>query len=121
MIEKGVDMLSFRFEKTGDFGMLTFNGELTVQNVDRLKEALMVSLSNAEHVVVNFEKVSKIDEDCLCLFYSTSGILSRLKKHLTLIGVCPDTFKKVASIIECSNFINTVTKRDTTECESISI
>jgi anti-anti-sigma factor len=79
-------MLNFKFEKAGDFGILSFDGELTAQHADRLKEALMVSLDNAEHVVVNFEKVSEIDVDCLFLFYTTWGMLARLKIYFLLCG-----------------------------------
>ncbi|MEW6739359.1 MAG: STAS domain-containing protein [Nitrospirota bacterium] len=92
-------MLGFRFEKTGDFGILTFDGEITAQHADRLKEALMVSLDNAEHVVVNFEKVSEIDVDCLCLFYTTWGMLARLKKRLTLTGINPEMYKRIEGLM----------------------
>jgi anti-anti-sigma factor len=92
-------MLNFKFEKAGDFGILSFDGELTAQHADRLKEALMVSLDNAEHVVVNFEKVSEIDVDCLFLFYTTWGMLARLKKRLTLTGISPEMYKRVEEFI----------------------
>ncbi|MCL4456681.1 MAG: STAS domain-containing protein [Nitrospirae bacterium] len=106
-------MLNFRFEKSGDFGVLTFDGELTAEHAGGLKEALMVSLDNAEHVVVDFEKVTEIDEDCLQLFSTTCGRLARLKKCLTLTGACPEIFKKTTELIEANNFIKFVNgKRD---------
>ncbi|HAK89175.1 MAG TPA: hypothetical protein DHV16_10460 [Nitrospiraceae bacterium] len=101
-------MLNFRFEKSGDFGVLTFDGELTAEHAGGLKEALMVSLDNAEHVLVNFEKVTEIDPDCLQLFSSTCGRLARLKKRLTLTGACPEIFKKTEGLGECCSFINFV-------------
>lgn len=101
-------MLNFRFEKSGDFGVLTLDGELTAEHAGGLKEALMVSLDNAEHVVVNFDKVTEIDADCLKLFSTTYDRLTRLKKRLTLTGACPEIFKKTTELIESNGFIKFV-------------
>ncbi len=101
-------MLNFRFEKSGDFGVLTFDGELTAEHAGGLKEALMVSLDNAEHVVVNFEKVTEIDGHCLRLFSMTRRKSARLKKCLTLTGARPEIFKKTMELIGCNGFIDFV-------------
>lgn len=112
-------MLNFRFEKSGNFGVLTFDGELTAEHAGGLKEALMVSLDNAEHVLVDFEKVTEIDADCLQLFSTTCGRLARLKKRLTLTGVCPEIFKKTTELIESNSFIKFVNgKRDVEAVEA---
>jgi anti-anti-sigma factor len=87
--------MNFNFEKTGTLGLLTFDGELTEERSDRLKEALMVSLDNAEHVVVNFENVTKIDFICVQLFCQALKKAKRLKRHLTLTGMQEDAYKKI--------------------------
>lgn len=115
-------MLNFRFEKSGNFGVLTFDGELTAEHAGGLKEALMVSLDNAEHVLVDFEKVTEIDADCLQLFSTTCSRLTRLKKRLTLTGACPEIFKKTAELIESNSFIKFVNgKRDIAAVETDAV
>lgn len=88
-------MLNFRFEKSNGLGLLTFDGELTTECADRVKEALMIALENAEHIVVNLDKLTKIDPICihlLCMAYRKS---KRLKKWLSLICTHPETHKKL--------------------------
>jgi len=88
-------MLNFRFETSGDLGLLIFDGELTGERIGRLKEALMISLDNAEHVVVSFDKVTKIDPVCISLFSLFCKKSKKLKKRLTLIGMQPETYKQM--------------------------
>jgi anti-anti-sigma regulatory factor len=86
--------------------LLIFDGELTDERADRLKEALMLSLDNAEHVVVSFEKVTKIDLNCIQLFYAAYKKSRKLKKRLTLIGVNPNTHKRLEETVNYQMPIN---------------
>lgn len=80
-------MIYFYFKKIEDVGILTFHGDLTEDLASGLIEALMVSLSNAEHVVVNFERVTRIDNACIYLLSLAHRKSERLKKKLTLTGI----------------------------------
>lgn len=92
-------MISFKFEKSGGFGLLTFDGELTEDRAGKLKEALMISMDNAEHVVVSFEKVTKIDLLCIQLFSIAYKRSKKLKKRLTFIGMHPEKYKALEGIM----------------------
>lgn len=96
---KGERNMNFRFEKSGGFGLLSFDGELTVECADRLKEALMVSMDNAEHLVISFKNVTKIDCICLRLFCNAYRKSERLRKRLTLTGISPEMYKRVEEFI----------------------
>lgn len=91
-------MTSFRFEKSGGLGIVTFDGELTAEFAGRLKEALMVSLDNAEHVVINCERVTKIDRICMHLLSLACRKSKRLKKRITLTGIHPETYGQIEMV-----------------------
>ena len=88
-------MLNFMFEKSDGLGLLTFDGELTAEFADRVKEALMIALENAEHVVVNLDKVTRIDLICIQLLRLAYEKSKRLKKWLTLICTHPETYEQL--------------------------
>jgi len=90
--------MNFKFEKSDGLGLLTFDGELTAERSNGLKEALMISMDNAEHVIVNFEKVTRIDRSCIRLFCIAFKKSKRLKKRLTLTGIHPETYERVKEI-----------------------
>lgn len=97
----GEEMTDFRFEKSGNYGILSLAGELTSGCSGRLKEALMVSLENAEHVVVNLKKVTKIDALCVHVFALACRKARQLKKQLILTGIQPEahTVKRLAALL----------------------
>jgi anti-anti-sigma regulatory factor len=103
-------MLNFNFEKSGDLGLLIFDGELTEERISRLKEALMISMHNAEHVVVDFKQVTKIDPVCISLFSLLCKKSKKLKKRLTLIGMQPETYKQMEE--DQGDFIHTLLRTD---------
>lgn len=86
-------MIDFSFEKSGNYGILRLAGELTGKYSGRLKEALMISLENAEHVVVNLKKVTKIDSLCIHLFALAYRKAKQLQKNLILTDIHPKAYK----------------------------
>jgi len=87
-------MIDFKFEQSGKVGMLTINDDLTVQKEDELREALMMSMAFADHVVINIEKVTEVDMTCLqflCSAYLTS---LRSNKVLSMVSPVPDVYKR---------------------------
>ncbi|MFA5354182.1 MAG: STAS domain-containing protein [Thermodesulfovibrionales bacterium] len=73
-------MLNFSFERSHDAGILTFRGDITSRHNEDFKSALMVSISNAERVVVNFHEVSVFDRICLQTFCTAVRMAKRLRK-----------------------------------------
>lgn len=74
------------FEQSNDTAILTFNGDLTTEDCDRLRSALMSSIENSDRVVVNFERVINVDSICLQILCMARRISRRLKKFMILTG-----------------------------------
>jgi anti-anti-sigma regulatory factor len=87
-------MIDFKFEQAGKVGMLTINDDLVVQKEDELREALMMSMAFADHVVINIDRVTEVDLSCLqflCSAYLTS---LRSNKVLSMVSPVPDVYKR---------------------------
>jgi anti-anti-sigma regulatory factor len=77
----------FELEMSSDIGVLTFNGDLDRQRRAFLKEALMVSLENSNHVLVNMERVTKIDDQCLQILDAAKKKALTLNKRIAFYGL----------------------------------
>ena len=75
-------MLNFSFQRQQDAGILLFSGEITSQYNDDFKSALMMSISNSDKVVINFDDVSTFDRICLQTLCTAVKMAKRLKKNL---------------------------------------
>lgn len=82
--------MNFTFERSNDIGVLTIDGKLTGKRAADLKAALMISLNNSSHLILNMEKVTELDRTCLNLLNAAWSVSSKLNKRLTLIGAGRD-------------------------------
>ncbi|MBF0559896.1 MAG: hypothetical protein HQL08_14075 [Nitrospirae bacterium] len=64
--------MSYDFEQFKGIGVLKLYGDYTCRNAANVKKAFFVALSNSEHLIVDFEGVSKID-DFLWIKFLRSG------------------------------------------------
>lgn len=78
----------------GKVGVLRMDGELTMQNAGEFKEALMRSLEKTKEVVLDLEKVTKVDLSFLQLLCSAHRTSVKLKKSLMIGSNCPDIIKR---------------------------
>jgi anti-anti-sigma regulatory factor len=85
-------MADFVFEREGGIGVLNFFGALTGESVSGLQQGLMISLENADYVIVDFRNVTGMDACCLRLFCSAHQISLRSNKRLLLTGLRPEVF-----------------------------
>jgi anti-anti-sigma regulatory factor len=85
-------MADFVFERAGGIGVLNFFGSLTDECVTGLQQGLMISLENADYVVVDFRNVTGLDICCLRMFCSAHQISMRSNKRLVLTGLRPEVF-----------------------------
>ncbi len=83
-------IMAFSFEKKGSVGTLKCEGSLGADRAQTLKDALMVSIDNADHVVVNCGKVKTIDSHCIQIFCAAHRIAVRADKKLMITGIDPD-------------------------------
>ena len=78
--------MNCKYEKSGETGLLIFDGELNAHCSDALMEVLMLSVADSEHLVVDLEKVTVLDPLCFKIFGIACKTAARLKKRLTLTG-----------------------------------
>ena len=88
--------MNYRYENSGETGILTLNGELNAQCTDDLMEVLMMSLGNSEHLVVDLERVTVLDPSCHRLFSIARTTSSLLKKKVTFTGPRADELERFA-------------------------
>ena len=74
--------MDFSFRKSRDAGVLALNGELVSQNADEFRTALMLSICNAERVVICFDDITKIDTICVRTFCTALRKSKTIQKYL---------------------------------------
>ncbi len=104
-------MLTFKVEQPGVVGVLSAEGELTIQHASEMRTALLNALESVGHVRLNFEKVTEIDLSCLQLLCSAHLTSARTHKQLTLAG-CSGPFKQAVR-----DFVYPHAKNCVPECE----
>jgi len=82
--------MAFSFEKKGAVGMLKCAGGLDADQAQTLRDALMVCIENADHVVVNCGGVKTIDSQCIQIFCAAHRMAVSADKKLMLTGIAPD-------------------------------
>jgi anti-anti-sigma regulatory factor len=75
--------MAFDFELSGNGGVLTLQGDLTVGQADALKVALLGGMAQADSVTVNLDQVTSIDLSCLQVFCSAHRTYDTEKKVLS--------------------------------------
>lgn len=88
--------MNFTFEKSNDVGVLTIDGKLTSKRAADLKAALMISLNNSCHVILNMERVTELDNTCLKLLRAAVSISDKLNKRITLVSLSRDLFRQAS-------------------------
>lgn len=82
----------FKFEKSGNVGILNCEGTLSADRAGELKDALMVCIENSDHVVVDCKKVRSIDTQCVQIFCVAHRISVRANKKFSVAGMRSDIF-----------------------------
>ena len=88
--------MNFTFEKSNDIGVLTIGGKLTSKRAADLKAALMISINNSCHVILNMERVTELDNTCLKLLRAAVGVSNTLNKRITVVSLSRDLFRQAS-------------------------
>jgi anti-anti-sigma regulatory factor len=86
--------MTYRFEKSGSSGVLTFSGKLTVEHVGAMRTALIQVLTDADNIEMDFSGVTEVDFFCLQLLCSAHRTSLRLNKRVNVVGSQPAKFRK---------------------------
>ncbi len=89
-------MKDFSLEQSGNFAVLAVNGPVTVERACELKEILLRAVNEAEHVVLDLERVTAVDVSCLQILCSAHRTSTRLNKRITLGNVQPEVLRMAA-------------------------
>ena len=79
--------MTFDFEQKMHIGLLRLHGELTGHNIREMRKALLIALSNTDHVIVDFAGVLKIDRSFADHFKHTRAVSRRLGKKMTPVNI----------------------------------
>ncbi|MBF0559702.1 MAG: STAS domain-containing protein [Nitrospirae bacterium] len=88
-------MINFQIEDPGNVGVLTIEGDISIQNAEELKSNFICALHSVDKVFVNVEKVSDVDEYCLELFCSAHRTSVRLQKTFSFNSCISEPFRRV--------------------------
>jgi len=90
--------MKFELEPSGNRGILTIDGELTIERAVELKAMLMKSLRSADNVHIQIDAVTEADLSCLQLLCSAHRTALSLNKNLTLNCQESEVFKHITEI-----------------------
>ena len=90
--------MSAIFTRTGDKGVVTLDGEVTLQQAEELRRVLIKALVDAEEVSLDMEKVEKVDLSCLQLLCSAHRSATRFKKKFAFSGCPPQALRDAVEI-----------------------
>jgi anti-anti-sigma factor len=88
-------MANIKVEKKGKERVLVISGSLTIEHAAEFREALMKSLINASHMILNMDGVTETDLSCLQLLCSAHRTFVNAKKSVELGGTS-DILKQAA-------------------------
>jgi len=68
-----------------DYGILTLAGELSIMNVERIREALLNVISRYDNITVRLDNVEKLDFPCIQLFCAAHKSARKQGKSLIVM------------------------------------
>jgi len=90
--------MSATFKQSGNSGVLTLEGELTLPHAEELKKALLSALLDADDVSIGFGSVQKVDVSCIQLFCSAHRSAVRLKKRVSFGSTLPPVVNEAVEV-----------------------
>jgi anti-anti-sigma factor len=89
-------MANIKIEKKGRKNVITISGEMTIENAAALKDALIHSLKNVKHIVMDLDNITDMDLSCLQLLCSAHRTSAGAQKTLELKSGYPEVLKRAA-------------------------
>ncbi len=95
-------MISSNYEEFSDYGNLTLEGDLTIQNAEELKMMIAESITKTGKLVITHKNVSEVDFSYLQLLSSTYKTCEITGKQ---IDINTGEEEKIKEIFERAGFI----------------
>jgi ABC-type transporter Mla MlaB component len=93
-----MSVIDFSEEKSGKAGVLKFEGEVTVQQAEEIKDKLMQALGRVENIYVDISKVSEADLSLLQLMCSAHRTAVTMHKGFHISGPVPEYLRQLAEM-----------------------
>lgn len=80
------------FTKSGNSGVVTLSGDLTLPYAPDIRTVLIKALVDADDISIAIENVDEVDMSCMQLLCSTHRSAVRLRKRLAFSSAPPQMF-----------------------------
>jgi anti-anti-sigma regulatory factor len=77
-------MIKVTTKKSGSNRIISFEGELTIENAAKIQEALVKPFGKKEHRIISVERAERVDLSCFQLFCSAHRAAVAEKARLTV-------------------------------------
>ncbi|OGW42342.1 MAG: hypothetical protein A2010_08605 [Nitrospirae bacterium GWD2_57_9] len=81
------------FTQSGNRGLVTLDGEVTLPHAEDLRRALIKALIDTDDISIALDGMQDVDLSCLQLLCSAHRSAARLKKRIYFAGDPPQLFK----------------------------
>jgi len=88
--------MSATFIQSGDKGVVTLEGDLTLPHAEELKKVFLKALLKADDVAVGFGNIQDVDLSCLQLLCSAHRSAVRFKKQVAFSKGLPQELRNAA-------------------------
>ena len=88
--------MAIEYEQSGNTGVLTLAGELSIEKAQDLKNTLLECKDKGSHVEVKLDKATDIDLACLQVLCSAHRIFDSENKVLCLCAGASESFRQSA-------------------------
>ena len=88
-------MITIKKKKSGNARTLTLAGDLSIQNIAQLREALLGSFEGVDKVLLEFKDLEEADLSTLQVLCSAHRTSEKLNKDITLEGQYPERLQKL--------------------------
>lgn len=93
------------FKRSGNKGVITLEGELTLPYAEKLRGVLLDALAAVDEVSIAFENVQDADLSCLQLLCSAHRSAVRIRKQVLSSGDQPRIF---SDVVEAAGFVRSM-------------
>ncbi len=86
--------MAITLKRSGEEAILTLSGDVTLENADEMRSALIKALIDNGSVSLAFDSLTRVDLSCLQLLCSAHRSAARMNKRLAFSGTWPELFKQ---------------------------
>jgi len=88
-------MSGLMINRSSNVAVVTCSGLLTVDNSDKVRQALMDAFSGSERVIIDFDGLSDVDSSFCQLVCSAHNAAARMNKKLSMSERCPEQVRQL--------------------------